>query len=96
MSKTKERGRFYDNIKTVKVSSGGRIVAEMPFKQLVKEVAADPNFSLAEHGSRSKNPTDSFQEAVSLLSRARRHLAKGESAQKMKEEIDKFLESRAS
>lgn len=46
--------------------------------------------------ARRKNPSDSLQEAVSLLSRARRHLAEDESAQKVKEDINEFLERRAS
>jgi len=53
MSKTKlERGRFYGQVKTVTVRRGGRVVGQMPFDQLVKEVADDPNFSVAKHSSR--------------------------------------------
>ncbi|MGI8653658.1 MAG: hypothetical protein ACR2LC_00405 [Pyrinomonadaceae bacterium] len=94
MSKTKERGRFHGKVKTVTARSGGRVTGQMPFDQLVNEVADDPNFSLAQHGARRNSPPDSFQEAVSLLSRARRHLAEDGSAQKVKEEINKFLENR--
>ncbi len=46
--------------------------------------------------ARPSNPSDSLQEAVSLLSRARRHLAEDGSAQKVKEAINEFLERRAS
>jgi len=57
MSKTKlERGRFYGKVKTVTARRDGRVVGQMPFDQLVNEVAEDPNFSLA-HGSKRQNPS---------------------------------------
>lgn len=58
MSKTKERGKFYDTIKTVKVRKDGHIISEMSFNRLVNEVADDPSFSVAESKSRRKNPSE--------------------------------------
>jgi hypothetical protein len=53
MKKAKlERGRFRGRIKTVTARRRGRVVGQMPFDQLVEEVADDPNFSVAQHASK--------------------------------------------
>jgi hypothetical protein len=100
MSKTKlERGRFYGQIKKVTVRRGGRVVGQMPFGKLVEEVADDPDFSVAQHVANPSSADDIVEvadEAIRLLKRTRTYLQGGARVEKLKDEIDEFLERQAS